>query len=161
MERRTEMSMQGAATGIEPSAASSEQEVVAAGHPLLLFDGVCNLCHGAVRFIIARDPKKLFRFASLQSDYGRELVRKHGLPEDVRTMILVDPDGRVSTRSTAALRVATKLGALWPLMGALLVVPRFLRDPVYEFIARNRYSWFGKKDSCPLPDPSLADRFLG
>jgi len=127
---------------------------------LLLFDGVCNLCHGAVRFIIARDPAKRFRFASLQSDFGRSIVRERGLPDDVTTVVLVEPGGRVSARSTAALRVALRLGALWPLLGVLLVVPRFVRDPVYEFIARNRYRWFGKKDSCPLPDPSLADRFL-
>lgn len=133
----------------------------AAGHPVLLFDGVCNLCHGAVRFIIARDPGKRFRFASLQSEIGRALAQRHGLPDDVTTMVLVEPNERVSLKSSAALRVAQHLGALWPLFGALLLVPTFLRDPVYEFVARNRYRWFGKKDSCPMPDPTLADRFLG
>lgn len=128
---------------------------------LLLFDGVCNLCHGAVRFIIERDPAKHFRFASLQSEPGLELIRKHDLPEDVRTMVLVEPDGRLSLRSTAALRVARRLGGLWPVFGVLLLVPAFMRDPFYEWVARNRYRWFGQKDSCPLPDPALADRFIG
>jgi predicted DCC family thiol-disulfide oxidoreductase YuxK len=155
------MSTPTAATTIDTAGTAEKPEARLAGHPLLLFDGVCNLCHGAVQFVIARDPDAHFRFASLQSEYGREIVRREGLPEDVTTVILVEPDGRVSSRSTAALRVATKLGALWPLLGALLVVPRFLRDPVYEFVARNRYRWFGQKESCPLPDPSLADRFLG
>lgn len=128
---------------------------------LMLFDGVCNLCNGAVRFIIARDPAKRFRFASLQSDFGQKVVREYGLPENVTTMVLVEPGGRVSIRSDAALRVARRLGALWPLTNVMFLVPRFLRDPVYEFVARNRYRWFGQKDSCPLPDPSVADRFLG
>jgi len=153
--------VQSAATSLDESGAAVADRSARAGHPLLLFDGVCNLCHGAVQFVIARDPHARFRFASLQSEVGRELVRRHGLPDDVTTMILVEPDGRVSLRSTAALRVAVKLGGLWPLLGALLVVPRFLRDPVYELVARHRYRWFGKKDSCPLPDPALADRFLG
>lgn len=128
---------------------------------LVLFDGVCNLCHGAVRFIIARDPKKHFRFASLQSPRGLEVVRANDLSEDLQSMVLVEPDGRVYTRSTAALRIAGRLGGLWPVIGLLRAVPAFLRDPVYEWVARNRYRWFGKKDSCPLPDPSLADRFVG
>jgi predicted DCC family thiol-disulfide oxidoreductase YuxK len=128
---------------------------------LVLFDGVCNLCHGAVRFIIARDPAKHFRFASLQSPTGLSVIREHDLPEDVRSMILVEPDGRVYARSTAALRVARRLGALWPLLAVLEWVPAFLRDPFYEWVARNRYRWFGRKDSCPLPDPALADRFIG
>ena len=128
---------------------------------LLLFDGVCNLCHGAVQFIIKRDRLDRFRFASLQSELGQSIVREQGLPEDVRTMVLVERDGTVSVRSTAALRAARRLGGPWSLLAMLAIVPRFLRDPVYEFVAEHRYSWFGKKDACPLPDPALAYRFIG
>ncbi len=155
------MSTPTAATTIERASTAGSPDERLAGHPLLLFDGVCNFCHAGVQFIIARDPEAHFRFASLQSDFSRELIRHHGLPEDITTVVLVEPDGRVSMRSTAALRVAMKLGGLWPLFGALLVVPAFLRDPLYELVARNRYRWFGKKESCPLPDPAQADRFLG
>ena len=153
--------MQTATHEIEPGTGSADETARLAGHPLLLFDGVCNLCHWGVRFIIKRDTRARFRFASLQSDFGLEIIRREGLPEDVMTMVLVEPGGRVSSRSTGAIRVAMWLGGLWPLLGALLVVPRFLRDPLYELIARNRYRWFGQKDACPLPDPALADRFLG
>ncbi len=146
-----------AAPSIDPTGVASDR---LEGHPLLLFDGVCNFCHWAVQFIIARDPDAQFRFASLQSETGREVLRSAGLPGDVTTMILVEPDGRVSSRSSGALRVAMRMGGLWPALGVLLLVPSFLRDPVYELIARNRYRWFGQKDSCPMPDPALADRFL-
>jgi len=88
-------------------------------------------------------------------------LRGHDLPEDVQTMILLEPDGRLSLRSTAALRVTRSLKGLWPICSLLLWVPSFMRDPFYEWVARNRYRWFGRKDSCPLPDPALADRFIG
>ena len=154
------MSQSQADTVDAPEAPASPAAVAAEG-PIVFFDGVCNFCHGAVRFIIARDPRERFRFASLQSAFAQRVCADYGQPEDVTTMMLLEPDGRLYTRTTAALRVAKGLGGLWPLCAALLLVPAFLRDPFYELLARNRYRWFGRKDSCPLPDPALAHRFLG
>jgi len=131
-----------------------------AAHPVLLFDGVCNLCHGAVRFVLDRDRAARFRFAPLQSDVGRALLGRHGLdPDALDTMVLVDAAG-AHVRSTGMLRVARALGAPWSWLYPLVALPRRLRDAVYDWIARNRYRWFGKKDACPLPDPAWRDRFL-
>ena len=128
--------------------------------PLILFDGVCNLCAWAVRFIIERDPKGVFRFASLQSDLGKELLTKHGLATDSMDSFVLIEGGTAFTESTAALRVAQRLSGAWPLCSAALIFPRCLRDPAYRFIARNRYRWFGKQDSCMMPTPELRARFL-
>ncbi len=129
-------------------------------HPVILFDGVCNLCNGAVQFIIKRDPDSVFRFASLQSDAGQDVLRRNNLPtEDFDTMVLVDDDA-VFTKSTAALRILRRLGGIGRLAYAFIVIPRFVRDWVYTFVARNRYSWFGKRDECMVPTPDLKSRFL-
>ena len=128
--------------------------------PLILFDGVCNLCAWAVRFIIERDPCGVFRFAALQSETGRRHLEAHGLPTDsLGTFVLIE-DGAAFTESTAALRVARRLSFPWPLCYAAIVLPRFVRDPLYRFIARNRYRWFGKQDSCLMPTPELRARFV-
>lgn len=131
-------------------------------HPVVLFDGVCNLCSAAVRFIVARDPKARLRFASLQSDVGRELLREHGLtpPAGAPVSVVLVLGERAFERSSAALRVARLLRFPWNGLYAFLVVPRPLRDAVYDFIARNRYRWFGKKDVCMVPTPELRARFL-
>lgn len=128
--------------------------------PLILFDGVCNLCAWAVRFIIERDPQGVFRFASLQSDLGKELLTKHGLATDSMDSFVLIEDGVASTESTAALRVSRHLSGAWPVCYAGIILPRFLRDPAYRFIARNRYRWFGRQDSCMMPTPELRARFL-
>jgi predicted DCC family thiol-disulfide oxidoreductase YuxK len=126
----------------------------------MLFDGVCNLCNASVRFVIRRDPGAVFRFASLQSPVGRSLLKEHGLPVDeLASIVLIDGD-RCYVKSDAALRIARALRRPWPLVGAFLIVPRAIRDHVYEFVARNRYRWFGKQDSCALPTPATASRFL-
>jgi predicted DCC family thiol-disulfide oxidoreductase YuxK len=130
--------------------------------PVVLFDGVCNLCNGAVQFIIDRDPQSQFRFASLQSETGHTLLASHHyrLPEgDPETLVLVE-GGVVYERSTAALKIARRLRGGWKLFAALLVLPRGLRDVGYNFIARHRYGWFGKTESCRLPTPELRARFL-
>lgn len=127
--------------------------------PVLLFDGVCNLCEGWVRFIAARDPRGRVRFAALQSEAGHELARRHGLAEDLRTAAFIE-DGRLYTRSAAALKALAALGGLWRLAGALWLVPSPLRDAVYDWVARSRYRWFGKKESCLLPTPEIRSRFL-
>lgn len=127
----------------------------------MLFDGVCNLCNGSVQFIVRHDPAGRFRFASLQSEAGQALLRRHGMdPGDLFSVILVE-DGRVYSRSDAALRIARGLSGGWRAAGALRVVPRPLRDLVYGWVARNRYRWFGKQEACMIPTPELRARFLG
>lgn len=132
----------------------------AAKYPVLLFDGVCNLCNSSVQFIIERDPEAHFRFASLQSDEGKALLdRFDDRPLDLSSVVLVQ-DGQLYARSEAALRVARQLGGGWSLLYAFIFVPRPIRDAVYNWIARNRYRWFGKKDACMIPSPDLKARFL-
>ncbi|MBX2927490.1 MAG: thiol-disulfide oxidoreductase DCC family protein [Saprospiraceae bacterium] len=129
-------------------------------HVILLFDGECNLCNGTVQFILRRDPAGRFRFASLQSDAGRELLLRHGLDtESISTVVLI-ADDKAYTRSDAGLGIARRLGGLWPVLYAGMIVPRFIRDRIYNFIARNRYRWFGKRESCYTPTPELRGRFL-
>jgi len=128
--------------------------------PLILFDGVCNFCNASVNFVIARDPGKIFRFTPLQSATGQETLKRFNLSTtDLDTMVLVQ-DGRVFTRSTAGLKIARRLSGLWPLFSAFLIVPKFLRDAVYNLIAKNRYRWWGKKDVCMVPTPEVRERFL-
>lgn len=126
--------------------------------PLILFDGVCNLCAWAVRFIIARDPGERFQFASLQSPLGRQLTATYGLATDPESVVLIDA-GRCYTESDAALRIARSLRAPWPVFGLALWVPRWLRDPLYKVVARNRYRIFGKQEACMVPDSSVTARF--
>jgi predicted DCC family thiol-disulfide oxidoreductase YuxK len=127
---------------------------------VILFDGVCNLCNAGVRFVIERDPAKRFRFAALQSDAAatilRQVQRGGELPDSV---VLVEND-RLYVRSTAALRVARRLRFPWSLAWGFIVVPRPLRDWVYDVVARKRYGWFGKRDACMVPTPELRERFL-
>lgn len=137
-------------------------------HPIVLYDGECGLCDRFVQFTLARDSKGVFRFAALQSSIGRDLLEKHGLAEDglaneegaaPSTVVVVEGD-RAWTRSGAALRVAKRLRMPWPLLYVFVIVPPFLRDAVYRFVAARRYRWFGKVDACRLPSPSTRDRFL-
>lgn len=129
-------------------------------HPVLLFDGVCNLCNESVQWVIRHDPQAIFRFASLQSEAGQQLLRQHNLPtNELNTVVLIDA-GRAYTRSDVPLHIFRKIGGAWPLLTALRIVPSSLRNAVYDWIARNRYRWFGKKEACWLPTPSLKSRFL-
>jgi predicted DCC family thiol-disulfide oxidoreductase YuxK len=128
--------------------------------PVVLFDGVCNLCSWSVNFIIDRDPGARFRFAPLQSAEGRRLLARFGLPaEPITSMVLVEQD-RCFTRSTAALRIARNLGGAWPLAYVFMLVPRPVRDVIYDWVARHRYRWFGRSDACRVPTPELRSRFL-
>lgn len=127
---------------------------------IILFDGVCNLCSGSVNFVIRRDPQAKFQFAALQSGPGQILLKNFNLPTDeFNTFILIEAD-HYYQRSTAALRVLKNLNGLWPLLYALVLVPRPIRDFFYQIIARNRYRWFGKRDQCLMPTPDLQKRFL-
>ena len=127
---------------------------------ILLFDGVCNLCSGVVRFVIPRDRTGKVKFASLQSEAGQALLRERGLPlAEFNSLVFLDK-GKVYLRSSGALRLARKLSGLWPLLSAFLVIPRPLRDWVYDWVARHRFRWFGKKEECWVPSPELQKRFL-
>lgn len=127
---------------------------------VILFDGVCNLCNGAITFIIKHDKKDVFRYASLQSEIGKKLAAKHDIDlQKVDSIILITNNKAVS-KSTAALRIAQQLSGAWPLFIVFLIVPTFIRNGVYDFIARNRYKWFGKKDACMIPTPELKSKFL-
>lgn len=128
--------------------------------PVILFDGVCNLCNGAVQFIIKHDKKKQFRFASLQSEAGQQLLQQYNLPvNELNSFILID-EGKAYTRSTGALKVSKKLSGIWPMLYTFIIIPKIFRDSIYDMVARNRYKWFGKKDECMIPTPELKARFL-
>jgi predicted DCC family thiol-disulfide oxidoreductase YuxK len=124
---------------------------------IILFDGVCNLCNGAVQFVIKHDKKKKFLFGSLQGRAGQAYLRSFNL--DFTSFVLVEED-KAYTRSTAALRTAKHLGGVWKFMYVFIIVPRFIRDAIYNWIAKNRYKWFGKKDACMVPTQELRARFL-
>jgi len=127
---------------------------------VLLIDGHCNMCHGLAKFVVGRDKRAVFRFASLQSELGRRLLKEGAMPEDaLETFVMVD-NGKYYTKSTAALRIGRKLGWPWSVAYPAIVVPRFVRDRVYRFVARRRYRWFGRSESCLLPTPEMRSRFL-
>ncbi len=127
---------------------------------IVLFDGVCNLCSDSVKFIIRRDRAGKFKFASLQSPRGRELCAANGInPDDLSTMVYVDPS-TAYTKSDAVLRIARELSGPTKLASLFLIVPKFIRDPLYRFVSNRRYRGFGKKESCWLPSPEILGRFL-
>ena len=127
--------------------------------PVLLFDGVCNLCNGLVRFLIRRDPAGRIRYASLQSEAGQALLARAGLPEDPDTVVLVEGD-RAYTKSAAVVRVAELLGWPYRLLRVARLLPRRLRDAGYDVVAANRYDWFGRRERCMVPDDDVRARFL-
>ncbi len=132
----------------------------AANEPIVLFDGVCKFCDGAIQFLLDHDRTGRLRFASLQSRPGQELLRQFGLPTDqLDSMVLIEGN-RCWTRSTAALRLTRYLKLPWPVLSLLLLLPEFLRDAGYEWIAANRYRWFGKLNACRVPTPEVRQRFL-
>ncbi|WP_373056259.1 thiol-disulfide oxidoreductase DCC family protein [Zunongwangia sp. H14] len=131
------------------------------GKKIVLFDGVCNLCDGAVNFIIKHDKKDVFRFASLQSETGKKLVAERGLnPEAIDSVILIEPGVAWYRKSTAALEISRDLSGGYSLLKNFLGLPEGFRDMVYDLIANNRYKWFGKKESCMIPTPELKSKFL-
>ena len=138
------------------------QQLIATSHshPILLFDGVCNLCNGFVQFVIKRDPNGQFRFAALQSAIGQGLLAAVDLPADQLNTVVLIENGKAYTHSDVGLRMFRRMGGLWPLLYSLTIFPKALRTPVYNWIARNRYRWFGKQESCMMPTPDLQARFL-
>ena len=129
-------------------------------HGYILFDGYCNLCSGAVQFIIPRDPKGYFKFASLQSEWTDQLSEALNRDLSTEDSIVLIEKGRVYRESTAVLRIARKMKGLWPAFSILLVLPRGLRDGLYRWIARNRFNWFGQREQCMAPTPEVKNRFL-
>ena len=129
-------------------------------HPIILFDGVCNLCNTSVQFILKRDRRSRFRFASLQGPAGQALLQRSGLPADHLDSFVLVENNKVYTRSSAALRVISRLGGGYTLFYVFWIIPRPIRDGVYDWVARHRYRWFGKEDSCWLPRPEWKERFL-
>ena len=132
----------------------------AASKPVILFDGVCNLCNGVVNFLIDRDPEARLRFGSLQSAEADKLLAELQFDGSGIDSILLIADGRVLVKSAAALAIAKELGGGWTLMRVLWIVPKPLRDFIYDWIARNRYRWFGRRDECRVPTPDLRMRFI-
>ena len=139
---------------------SVDLEAAVAEGPVLFFDGVCNLCHGAVQFVIEHDPEGRIRFASLQSDVGRAVLDSVGLPDDeLETVVLVEGT-RAYTKSAAAIRVCELLGGVYRAASVGWLLPRRLRDWLYTVVAERRYEWFGRKDQCMVPTPELRERFV-
>ncbi|MEE1945589.1 thiol-disulfide oxidoreductase DCC family protein [Pedobacter sp. KR3-3] len=129
-------------------------------NPIILFDGVCNLCNGAVQFIIRMDKKEKFRFASLQSETGQKWLEQYGLPMDsFGSMVLIIGD-KYFIKSSAVLHISKELGGIFRMFYGLIVLPKPLRDFVYDLVAKSRYKLFGKNDSCMVPSPALKQRFL-
>ncbi len=128
--------------------------------PVVLFDGVCNLCNISVIFIIKRDTKSKLKFASLQSEYGVDQMKKFNLHPSALNSVLLVKDNRLFQKSNAALEIASMLDGIWPMLYVFKIVPRFLRDFIYDWIAHNRYRWFGKKEECMIPTPEMRARFV-
>ena len=127
---------------------------------IVLFDGVCNLCNSTVKFIIARDPSAVFRFAPLQSLAGKALLAKYNLSEDNLESFVYIRKGQAQTRSSAALLVLKDIGGFWSVLYGFIIIPRPIRDWAYDIIARSRYSIFGRMESCMVPTPDIKKRFL-
>jgi predicted DCC family thiol-disulfide oxidoreductase YuxK len=127
---------------------------------IVLFDGVCNLCSSTVQFIIKRDKKNQFLFASLQSVQASELLKKYSYDEsELNSFVLID-DSKIYTHSSAVLRVLKHLSFIWSVCYIFIILPKFIRDGVYNYIAKHRYKWFGKKEECWVPTPDLQSKFL-
>jgi predicted DCC family thiol-disulfide oxidoreductase YuxK len=129
-------------------------------HPVILFDGICNLCNDFVQFVVRHDKKNKFRFGSLQSDAAKKLLEPFHFPlEELKTIVLVE-DGKIYLRSRAVLRIASQLDGAWKLTVILYIFPSFISDAFYNLISKFRYKFFGKRDSCMVPTPELKSRFI-
>jgi predicted DCC family thiol-disulfide oxidoreductase YuxK len=126
---------------------------------IILFDGVCNYCNAMVNFVLKRDRKDRFLFAPLQSDKGQELRKKYNIADSIDSFIYIEKDN-ANIYSTGALKVCRHLSGAWPALYALIIVPVFIRDGIYKWVARNRYKWFGKKETCMIPTPEVRRKFL-
>ncbi len=132
------------------------------GKKIILFDGVCNLCNGAIQFVIKRDKKDTFRYAPLQSAIGEQMIAERGIDTSkIDSIILVEPGVAYYTKSDAILEISSEFGGLWILFSIFKWIPTPIRNAIYDFVARYRYQWFGRKDQCMIPTPELQAKFLG
>jgi len=128
---------------------------------IILFDGVCNLCNSSINYVIDRDKKDVFRFVSLQSDLGKSIQNYLGIENrTLDSIILYIPDEGYYTKSTAALKIMTVFSGAWKLIQVFTIIPTVIRDIIYNYIAKNRYKWYGKQESCRVPTPELKTKFL-
>ncbi len=128
---------------------------------IILFDGVCNLCNGAIQFMIKHDTKDTFRYAALQSNIGKKLIAERNIDTDnVDSIILIEPGVAYYNKSDAALQIGKQLKGYRTISSLLYLLPSGLRNIVYDFIAQNRYKWYGKKEACMIPAPELKAKFL-
>ena len=140
--------------------AGQEDHQGTAIHPVIVFDGICNLCNSLVDFVIRHDAAGRFRFAAAQTEAGERILRKAGVNRrEIESVMLVD-DGNVSVKSDAVLGIAAGLGGAWKILIPLAIIPRRLRDFLYDFVAGRRYHWFGTRNFCPIPDEDIRRRFL-
>lgn len=127
---------------------------------IVFFDGVCNLCNASIDFILKRDRKNQFLVGALQDSYSKAILSVHNVDEDYMDSLVLLENGAIFYRSTAALKIARKLSGIWPIFYPLIILPTWLRDPVYDFIGNNRYRWFGKKNTCRIATPAEKAKFL-
>jgi predicted DCC family thiol-disulfide oxidoreductase YuxK len=131
------------------------------GKKIILFDGVCNLCEASVQFVIKYDKKDVFRFVALQSDLGKELIKLIGLDnKNIDSVVLYEPGIAYYYKSTAALEIAKNLGGYFHLGTIFRLIPNGLRNLIYDYVAKNRYQWYGKKESCLIPTTEIQSKFL-
>ncbi len=128
---------------------------------IVLFDGYCNLCNSSVQFLLRHEKNDALYFASLQSEYGQRLLQQHGLSPEQNNSVVFIKEGKVLLKSSAALHLCKRMKGLYPLLIIFLIIPPFIRNAVYEFVARKRYAWFGRSEQCMIPDEKLKRRFLG
>ena len=128
---------------------------------IILFDGVCNLCDATVQFIIKHDKQDVFRFVALQSEIGQGIIKHIGVDTlEIDSIILYEPGHAYYYKAEAAINIAKQLGGVYSIMGAFSILPDWLSNKVYDYIARNRYKWYGKKDDCMIPTPEMKAKFL-
>lgn len=128
---------------------------------IILFDGVCNLCDTTVQFIIKHDKNDIFRFVALQSDLGEKIIKHIGLDRSkTDSIILYQPGQAYYYKADAAFKIANELGSIYSLISVFSILPKWLTNKVYDYIARNRYKWYGKKDECMLPTQAMKAKFL-
>ena len=128
---------------------------------IILFDGVCNLCNASVEFVIQHDKKDIFRFVTLQSNLGTAIIKHIGIDsKNIDSIVLYEPGVAYYYKSNAALEIAKDLSGLFHYASLFRIIPTFLRNPIYDYVATNRYKWYGKQDSCMIPKPEMENRFL-
>lgn len=128
---------------------------------IILFDGICNLCDSSIQFIIKHDKKDIFRFVALQSEIGQEIIEHIGIDiAKIDSILLYEPGKAYYYKAEAALKIAKELGGIYTAISWFSILPKFLTNSVYDYIARNRYKWYGKKDACMIPTPELKAKFL-